>query len=240
MTAPVRLVVAAFHLQQADAPRWRVGYFAAGFLLSTLLANLFMGFATKFGGDEATIFMSGLLGLWAGFLGCVTLASRKWGSGSVVRDFRVVVEARDVVPGLAIGVLCQLIGVPLLYTVLGLFLDVSDYGEVADRLIEDFGQGWWFLAMVVGLVVIAPIVEEIFYRGLLLRTLPARWSARKASVVCALVFAVLHFQVLQSFGLFLFGLACALLVFRTNRLGPAIFAHIGFNAMSLVLALSSS
>jgi uncharacterized protein len=84
-------------------------------------------------------------------------------------------------------------------------------------------------------VVCAPVVEELFYRGLLLRSLDKRGIQPWLSVVLsALLFAGMHFEALQFAGLFLFGIVLALLVHRTGRLGPAIWAHAAFNAVTVL------
>ena len=52
------------------------------------------------------------------------------------------------------------------------------------------------------------------------------------------VFAAVHFQALQFAGLFVFGLVAALLTVRSGRLGPAIWAHIGFNLTTVTVLRS--
>ena len=85
-------------------------------------------------------------------------------------------------------------------------------------------------------VFVAPVVEELFYRGLVLRSLEKRRWPRWAVVVgSAALFAAMHFQVLQFPGLFVFGVVLALMTLITGRLGPAIWAHAGFNGATVVL-----
>ena len=47
-----------------------------------------------------------------------------------------------------------------------------------------------------------------------------------------------HFQVVQFAGLFVFGAVAAVLFERTGRLATPIFAHVGFNAVTVVVLLS--
>ena len=82
----------------------------------------------------------------------------------------------------------------------------------------------------------APIVEELFYRGLLQRSLLARYSDGLVVVGVALLFALVHFRVVEYPGLFVFGLILGFCAMRTGRLGMSICAHIGFNLTGLVLA----
>ncbi|HCW00431.1 MAG TPA: CPBP family intramembrane metalloprotease, partial [Acidimicrobiaceae bacterium] len=46
-------------------------------------------------------------------------------------------------------------------------------------------------------VVLAPVAEELFFRGMALRVLEARMARRVALVVSAAFFGLTHFQLLQ-------------------------------------------
>jgi hypothetical protein len=52
-------------------------------------------------------------------------------------------------------------------------------------------------------------------------------------VACGVLFGAMHFQPLQLPGLTAFGIVAATLAARSGRLGPAVFAHVGFNAVAL-------
>jgi membrane protease YdiL (CAAX protease family) len=82
-------------------------------------------------------------------------------------------------------------------------------------------------------VVGAPIIEELVYRGLLQGALVRRVRPAVAVVVVALLFALVHFRPVQYPGLFAFGLVLGVCALRTRRLGMAIAAHVGFNAAGL-------
>ena len=94
------------------------------------------------------------------------------------------------------------------------------------------------------LAVGAPIVEELFFRGLLLRSLRAglgpslpRLAVPLSVVVSAFCFALAHFEAVQFLGLACFGAVLALMAWRWDRLGPSIAAHAAFNA-SAVLSIT--
>ncbi len=100
--------------------------------------------------------------------------------------------------------------------------------------------------------VAAPVVEELTYRGVLLRSLTRRVSTRAAILVSSLVFAGLHIlsvdltdpQWLLQFGilvpqLILVAVPLAWLTLKHDRLGPAIFTHAGFN-MWLVIFIAGA
>jgi len=82
----------------------------------------------------------------------------------------------------------------------------------------------------------APIVEELVYRGLILQTLQSRIDDVLALIASAAFFAAIHFAPVEFPGLFAFGIVLGLCYQRTGRLGMAVAAHVGFNAMGLVIA----
>ncbi|MCW2541977.1 MAG: Conserved rane protein of unknown function [Frankiales bacterium] len=104
--------------------------------------------------------------------------------------------------------------------------------------------GITFLA--IAAVIIAPPIEELIFRGLVLRTLLRRMTFWPAALISTVVFAGLHVYevdsvraaVLLFVSIFSFGLGQCLLVRWTGRLAPAIAAHASANAISLALSLS--
>ena len=87
--------------------------------------------------------------------------------------------------------------------------------------------------LVVLVVVGAPIIEELFFRGLLLRSIQARWSDTLALVGSSVLFGLAHFELLQLPALVMFGLVAGYCAQRTGRLGMSIWAHVGFNATTV-------
>ena len=82
--------------------------------------------------------------------------------------------------------------------------------EPARTLTDRAGSDAEVVLLVLMVVVGAPIVEELFFRGLVLRSIQARWNDGLALVASALLFALVHFQPLQFPGLFAFGLVARL------------------------------
>lgn len=185
---------------------------------------------------DATLSIVGLVlgnvGLWAGYALGPVLVARSKGQGEV-RDFGIAIRPLDVPVGLAVGVLAQVALLPLIYEPIGWFVD-GDPSDAARELIGrvDGSVDRWLLAL--SAVVLAPVFEELVYRGLLLRALQRRIGSWAAAVVSAAVFAVVHLMALQLPGLFVFGLLAAGLALWSGRLGPALAMHVGFNATALV------
>lgn len=175
--------------------------------------------------------------LWLGLLGVPLLATRLRGNGPH-RDLGLWATWRDVPRGLAIGVACQLVLVPIVTIPVFLLTDAdqADLEEPA-RELTDKAQGAGVLLLVLVVVVMAPLAEEVFFRGMLQRTLGRVVPVWPAMLVTSVLFGVSHFQALQLPALAAFGLVLSLLVHRGGRLGPAIWAHVGFNATTVAALL---
>ena len=178
----------------------------------------------------------GLLGLWIGLIAGVVFYSRVWATGNLRTDLGLDVRWWDLVVGAVAGIGTQLVLIPLLY----LPFEHADH-TLKHRLSAPAKSetsavhGAVPVAVLFVFVAIgAPIVEELFFRGLVLRSL-SRWLGPIAGIVgSAVVFGLAHFEALQLAGLILFGLILAALADETGRLGPGMAAHCAFNAVTLV------
>jgi membrane protease YdiL (CAAX protease family) len=86
-------------------------------------------------------------------------------------------------------------------------------------------------------VVIAPIVEELTFRGVGFALL-ARFATALAFVGTSAAFAAAHGLVNGFPALFLFGAAVAFLRLRTGSLYPGMLLHASFNALALAVAFA--
>jgi len=80
------------------------------------------------------------------------------------------------------------------------------------------------------LVVIAPLLEEFTFRGLLFTRLSVKYSPWKAAVISSLMFAVVHIDII---GAFVFGLVAATIYARTGSLIAPIVLHSVNNLMAI-------
>lgn len=85
-------------------------------------------------------------------------------------------------------------------------------------------------------VIVAPVIEEVLFRGLLLQRWALRWGTMTAVILSSSLFAIGHVEVL---GHFVFGVAMAALYLRTRSLWVPISAHALNNFIVSVLTLPS-
>lgn len=87
----------------------------------------------------------------------------------------------------------------------------------------------WIVISILSSAVLAPISEEILFRGFVLQRLRMRNGDRNAILLSALIFAVFHFD-MSFFGAFLHGIVYAVLAIRFSSLYIPILVHGIYNA----------
>jgi len=96
---------------------------------------------------------------------------------------------------------------------------------------EEYGE----MGLLFGLfsaVILAPIFEELVFRGLLLNTFKNWCGAYWAAVISSVIFSSVHYYDIQGlFGIFIFGLVMCWLYQKTHSLIPGILCHALYNLM---------
>ncbi len=82
--------------------------------------------------------------------------------------------------------------------------------------------------------IIAPVIEEILMRGLVLGDLKNNYGVIRALLLSALLFAILHFNMVQTLSAFVCGIILGLLYIKTNSIFCCIIAHSGYNFVSYI------
>lgn len=222
--------------------RTAASYWFGAFLLGNLasLLVLVVVWRPADGSDTFPVWVTAAsaVGLWGVFLGFLRLLSRGVGSGSMRHDYGFAFRLSDLWLGVPIGIVSQFgIGLVVNWPLNKMFPGVFSTDDVERRAREmtDSAPGAWFLLLVVVVVVLAPLVEELMYRGLLQQGLANTWGGAAAVVAGAAVFAAVHLQPVEFPGLFAFALVLGLCYARTGRLGLPIIAHMAFNACGLAV-----
>ena len=165
-------------------------------------------------------------------------ASRRWATGRLSVDFGARIRPIDVPIGLAtVFVALQL------ERIVALLLDVLHVpitSNVTD--VTDNRALYGTLAAVA--VVAAPIVEELFFRGLLLSALRSRMGPVSAVAIQAVVFGSYHAAPVYGWGnvglvvvLSVVGAVFGATAHLTRRLGGGMVAHAVLNAVVFVVLL---
>jgi membrane protease YdiL (CAAX protease family) len=179
---------------------------------------------------------------WPGFLGWPVVATYWKGQRSLRLDFGLDVRPIDLAWGLLGGfvalVLSSLGGIVWM-------LISSDPSPSNTEFLPTKPSVLTAFVIFFLVAICTPIVEELFFRGLFLRSLGRRWNLVTAVIISSLVFGLFHAQG-DTWGQAAFivgatatyGAVFAFLVIRANgRLGPSIVAHICVNAVGVLGAL---
>jgi len=151
-----------------------------------------------------------------------------------------------------LGLLALLAAVPLVMGVTSLVVVAGEWlglkapatGHEMLKVMTDSPSPVALAMLLVSAVILAPLMEETIFRGLVQTVLKdycrdARWTL---VLVSALIFTVIHlsssaWQVMP--GLFVLGVMLGWLYERTGSLLPGLLLHVGFNAVNSAWALMS-
>ncbi|EPG73981.1 CAAX protease self-immunity [Leptospira fainei serovar Hurstbridge str. BUT 6] len=87
----------------------------------------------------------------------------------------------------------------------------------------------------VALMIVAPFTEEFLFRGLIFDGLKRNYSFRRAALLTALLFGILHLNPWQFLGASIVGYYFAWLVAKTGSLAQPILAHMVFNGFPILV-----
>jgi uncharacterized protein len=175
-------------------------------------------------------------------VGWCVFSSHRWGTGRLTADVGLRFRWSDLGWGpvawlAALGsevvvlVIVQLADIPLVSNTEGI-------GELdLDRT--------YVIALLITAVVAAPIVEEMIFRGLMLRGLRSRLTAVAAVAVQGILFGLAHVDPLRGAGnvglvlvLAAVGVAFGGAAYLLRRIGPTIIAHAIFNGVVMAVVLT--
>ncbi|MCE5277062.1 MAG: type II CAAX endopeptidase family protein [Planctomycetaceae bacterium] len=109
------------------------------------------------------------------------------------------------------------------------------------EILRQPGAHWGSVAMAIILaVVLAPLTEEIFYRGLIQTALRRHLKAWPAIMLTAVLFAAMHLDMPNSVpAMLVFGMALGYQYERTGRLWASIVMHLLFNAVFVTATMTA-
>ena len=231
-----------------DQERISIGQALSVWVITWLVGSVFGAAVVSAAGyrntDEAPVWvtMAVAAGLWTPMLvGLWMLSQRfgrpRFGRHPFVDEYGLQFRLIDLI-GVPIGVLSQLVLVRVLYWPLERgWPDTFNRSRVEQnaRDLYDLAHGGWLIGLVAIVVIGAPVIEELMYRGLLQGAAVRRFNDAVAVVAVAAFFALIHLRWVELPGLFIFGLMLGACTLRTGRLGMSITAHMAFNGTGLLL-----
>ncbi len=134
------------------------------------------------------------------------------------------------------GVLLQLGVSMLLNVVLPLFPKIeSQYAQLLEALVPESDMLSVRIMSAVSLAILAPITEELIFRGISLGNLRKFWSLVPAVIFQAFLFGLYHMNIVQGVYAFIIGMLLGYLAYKLNNLLASILLHAAINGSSLIL-----
>jgi len=215
-----------------------------GALLSPAVALMLLGEST----GTLIVTLVGIVGLWASF--CLGyLMYRKRPSSALSQFPSSNNKLRFVLLGFFGGILLQLaLALLALLLIVSFELDPSSLSNVNSLPISDevyyesdFNLAIFAAISILAIVVLAPITEELFFRGAVLPILANRFGPIAGVILSSLAFGIMHVQpTLESSLYVIFMTSCAGVVLAIARLKSQslllpIFMHMGFNSWAVLI-----
>jgi membrane protease YdiL (CAAX protease family) len=223
------------------ADRYRGPAMGVLLLLAVILATLL----TLLAGDTAVALVEGgdlsplgtLVLLTSTQLSLLLIAAAFVGAPRALAGVRLWAAegvARSVLLGLALSVPAWLLatGLALLWSGFLDRLGLREAGNVTQAVLDRGNPA----IVVLAFVLVAPVAEEIYFRGVVFNAWLRERGANVALYGSAALFAVIHGSVYALLPIFALGLTLAVVYRRTGSLPAAIALHAGFNAISVGLS----
>jgi membrane protease YdiL (CAAX protease family) len=182
--------------------------------------------------------------LWAGLLTPVVIASRRYGSGNLTRDYQLCWRATDVPLGLGMSLAARVAAaIAGAIAIAATGVDPERFPNQLDVFGDD--RAALYLAFAFALLG-APVIEELFFRGVLQQSMQQSVGVAAAIVGQGLLFGAAHATVVATWQqnvvivamLSTTGVVAGVLVHVTKRLMPAMWTHFFFNALAVSVAIS--
>jgi uncharacterized protein len=232
---------------QLRALRWGLGDALLAFVLAVVAGYVASALAIALTGtkvlpdgsypETAPILFAAVAGQYGVWFGWIVLASIRKGLGSLRADFGLVVDLVADWWMVPLGLAFEMVAAFALWPISHLVRRTPQ--EVVKEL--DTAHGVKLAILVVTAVAVAPVVEELFFRGLLLRSLQRRVSAPVAVALSALAFAAAHLLDPGAYvvvpALVALGMISGVLAVRTGNLSRSILLHVGFNLLAVLSVL---
>lgn len=119
-------------------------------------------------------------------------------------------------------------------TLLGVVLNLITYSVTPDTA-QETGEINTILLLC---VILGPVIEELIFRGVLLKMFGASCGVGFAVIITAALFALTHTEAVQMLYTFVLGVILAVIRIRSTSLWPPIFLHLSFNITGAVVMMA--
>ncbi|MBN1038407.1 CPBP family intramembrane metalloprotease [Clostridium botulinum] len=144
---------------------------------------------------------------------------------------------KKISPFLLISIAISVVGIDIILSECDNLLNIFLANNIIlDTAAEDmFNQNNIIIASIISTSIISPILEELLFRGIILKGFLKNYNTLTAIFMSSLFFSLLHRDIGQAFGAFIFGIFFAFIYIKTNSLLSNIFAHFLSNSLHHII-----
>jgi len=110
------------------------------------------------------------------------------------------------------------------------YFGVDTQGEEVMKIFTSLESPIWFI---VAAVIVAPVVEEMFFRGFLFQGFRQQYGWLPASIISSAIFAAAHLDPVSLVPTFILGFVFSYVYHRANSIVPGILLHFSVNAFGV-------
>lgn len=169
-------------------------------------------------------------------------ASKKWGRGRPALDVGLLMRPVDLAWGPVTWIACFVTQIIVGIVVVALRVP---FQSNTDGIAGNGDDRGYVIAMLILAVVVAPLVEEVIFRGMVLRGFLTRWKPPLAIALQGVLFGLAHVapeRGVRNVGLVIVlssvGAVLGVSAYLARRLAPTIIGHAMLNALAMVIVLS--
>ena len=221
---------------------------AAAGLVVAMVAGLALGYAFRMGwlADSRAQPLIAYLATWIPLAVAVWAVCARGGWRASVDRLGLRFDVLDIFWGVAGGCIARLVDAVIRLQLTGT-TGLAPQPVLGTPTID----GWAVIVGIVAPVIVAPLIEEVFFRGLLQRSLAEAFgragrlrAAAPAILITSVLFALAHVVVggtsgaaaiATGAGTFAFSVIVGVIAAATGRIGGAIIAHVVFNGVAVLL-----
>ena len=173
---------------------------------------------------EASMLIYYLLSIGIPFWIVYLIRKKKTG----VDSFNMTIENNRIIPFVIVGTIALLFGI---ITPIG---DLIPITESFKKILMDSGSQTGIIVFFL-MVIAAPILEELIFRGVILDGLLNKYSPTKSILISSLLFGLVHLNPWQFVTGFIIGIFSGWVYYRTRRLSFSIIIHATANLSGFLM-----
>lgn len=201
-------------------------------LIQTIVVVIITIAANRFNFNENHPLINSVTSIIA-LIFCLKNANKKF-NFSFGDSFKVNYRDRSLIPGLVIIAIGLSIVLSELGNYLVLLFPMSEF--MTQIFNELLGENVSIIGGFIGVVIVAPIVEEILMRGIILEGFTRKYSNLKAIIISSLLFGIIHLNIYQFVAAFIIGLFLGWLYVKTRSLWLCIITHGFYNSGGFIVS----